>query len=99
MIQFRIRRIEALVNRLAFVLRGTAAPPPKRLQTAQDVMDLIQEQVEAVRAEPSAGALEKARVIGQLAGVARKAIETGELAARLEILEAVLKERSGETKR
>jgi starvation-inducible outer membrane lipoprotein len=99
MIQFRIRRIEALVNRLAFVLRGNAAPPPKRLQTAQDVMDLIQEQVEAVRAEPRAGALEKARIIGQLAGVARKAIETGELAARLEILEAVLKERSGATKR
>ena len=99
MIQFRIRRIEALVNRLAFVLRGNAASPPKRLQTAQDVMDLIQEQVEAVRMEPRAGALEKARVIGQLASVARKTIETGELAARLEILEAVLKERSGETKR
>jgi hypothetical protein len=99
MIKRRIRSLEALVESLAAILAGRTPPPPKRLQTAQDVMDLIQEQVEAVRAEPSAGALEKARVIGQLAGVARKAIETGALAARLEMLEAVLKERSGETKR
>jgi hypothetical protein len=70
-----------------------------RLKTAADVLDLLQEQVEAVRAESEAGTLEKARVVGYLAGVALKAIEAGNLAARLEALEAILKARkNGETK-
>jgi hypothetical protein len=68
-------------------------PPPFRLQTAQDVIDLLQEQVAAVRAEEDAGALEKARAIGFLAGVALRAIEAGNLAARLEALELALKSR------
>ncbi|HZT81631.1 MAG TPA: hypothetical protein VFA26_15500 [Gemmataceae bacterium] len=88
MVEQRLRRLEVLVERLAAALRGPAAPPPRRLQTAQDVIDLLQEQVEAVRAAAGAGAVEKARVIGRLAGLARQAIETGSLAARLERLEA-----------
>ena len=68
-------------------------PIPFRLQTAQDVIDLLQEQVAAVRAEESAGALEKARAVGFLAGVALRAIEAGNLAARLEALELALKKR------
>jgi hypothetical protein len=68
---------------------------PFRLQTAQDVIDLLQEQVEAVRGEQEAGTLEKARTIGYLAGIALKAIENGNLAARLEALETILKQRSG----
>ena len=99
MIGRRVRSLEVLVNRLAALLCGRTPPPPRRLRTAQDVIDLLHEQVEAVRAEPGAGALEKAQVIGRLAGLARKAIETGELAARLEVLEAVLKRRAGETQR
>jgi len=54
---------------------------------------VLEEQVEAVRAEPGAGALEKARAVGYLAGVALRAIEAGNLAARIEMLEAVLKQR------
>jgi hypothetical protein len=65
-----------------------------RLQTAQDVIDLLEEQVRAVRAETEAGTLEKARTIGFLAGVALKAIEAGNLAARIEMLERVLKQRA-----
>jgi len=42
------------------------------------------------------GTLEKARPVGYLAGQARKAIETGTLAARLEMLEKVLEQREGE---
>jgi hypothetical protein len=72
---------------------------PFRLQTAADVIDLIEEQVAAVRAEQQAGALEKARVVGYLAGIALKAIEAGNLAARIEMLEAVLKQRNGDGKR
>lgn len=74
-------------------------PTEFRLQTAQDVIDLLEEQVEAVRAEAGIGALEKARTIGFLAGVALRAIEAGNLAARIEMLERVLKQRSeGEQK-
>lgn len=86
--QRRLRRLENLVERLAAVLCGHTAPPPRQLQTAQDVIDLLQEQVEAVRAVPGTGAVEKARAIGYLAGIARHAIETGNLVARLEVLEA-----------
>ncbi len=68
-------------------------PLPFRLKTAADVIGLIEEQVGAVRAEPLATTLEKARTIGFLAGVALRAIEAGDMAARLEALEAVLKAR------
>jgi hypothetical protein len=85
----RIRRLETMVKQLD----AAEKPPPRRLQTAQDVIDLLQEQVEALRAEPWAGAVQKARAIGYLAGIARKAIETGTLAARLAMLEAVLRQR------
>ena len=80
--------------------RCTALVPlPFRLQTAADVLALIEEQVEAVRAEAEAGTLEKARTVGFLAGVALKAIEAGNLAARVEMLEAVLKQRNGDAER
>jgi hypothetical protein len=58
------------------------------------VIDVLQEQVEAVRAEPEAGTLEKARVIGQLATIALQVIEARDIAARLEALEKVLKSRN-----
>src|SRR5215475_14483158 len=74
----------------------TPVPLPFRLKTAADVLSLLEEQVEAVRAEQGAGTLEKARTVGYLAGVALKAIEAGNLAARIETLEAVLKRRNGE---
>jgi hypothetical protein len=63
------------------------------LQTVQDVIDLLQEQVEAIRAEPWSPTIDKARAIGYLADIARKVIEAGTLAARIELLEAVLKQR------
>jgi hypothetical protein len=42
---------------------------------------------------PWAGPIDKARAIAYLAGVARKAIESGVVAARVEMLEAVLAKR------
>jgi hypothetical protein len=71
----------------------TLVPLPFRLKTAADVLALLAEQVRAVRDEPEAGTLEKARCIGYLSGMALKAIEAGDLAARLEAVEAVLKAR------
>ena len=71
----------------------TAVPLPFRLKTAADVLALLEEQVSAVRAEGAASTLEKARVVGYLAGIALRAIEAGDLAARLEAVEATLKVR------
>ena len=71
----------------------TQLPSEFRLQTAQDILALLAEQIGAVRAEPSAGTLEKARVIGFLAGAALKAVEVSDLSSRLEAMEAVLKAR------
>lgn len=73
----------------------TPVPLPFRLKTAADVLALLEEQVAAVRADAMAGTLEKARTVGYLAGVTLKAIEAGDVAARLEALEAVLKLRGG----
>lgn len=77
----------------------TPVPAALRLATAADVIDLLTEQVEAVRPDADAGALEKARTVGYLAGIALRAIEAGNLATRLEALESVLKQRNGEAKR
>lgn len=90
----RLRRIESLLEIVEEQRRrGQQSLPPRRVQTPQDVIDLLQEQVEAIRQEAMAGTIEKARALGYLAGIARKAIETGNLAARLEMLEAVLRQR------
>ncbi len=71
----------------------TVVPLPFRLKTAADVLALLGEQVAAVRDDPDVGTLERARCIGYLAGVTLKAIEAGDLAARLEAVESVLKAR------
>ena len=76
----------------------TPIPTAFRLKTAADVLQLLEEQVEAVRGDRQAGTLEKARTVGFLAGVALRAIEAGNLAARIEMLEAVLKQRNGDGK-
>jgi hypothetical protein len=89
MINQRLRRIEATLRSGLMPL----APPPRRLQSMQDVIDLLHEQVEAVRSAPWADPIVKARTIAYLAGVACKAIETGVLATRMEMLETVLRQR------
>ena len=66
---------------------------PFRLKTAYDVLALLEEQVNAVRDEPEAGTLEKARTVGYLAGVALKAVEVADLSGRVEAMERVLKSR------
>jgi hypothetical protein len=71
----------------------TPVPLEFRLQTAQDVIDLLAEQIAAVKQDEEAGTLEKARTIGYLLTIALKAIETADLEARIEALERVLGER------
>lgn len=65
---------------------------PARIQTAQDVLDLLEHTINDVR-EADADALVKARCIGYLAGVTLKAIETADLEARVEAVEETLKTR------
>jgi hypothetical protein len=91
----RIQRLETHFNRSNPIPHG----PPRQLQTVHDIIDLLQVQVEAVRAAMGIDTVEKAKTIGYLAGVALKAIQTGTLATRMEALEAVLKQRKGEGKR
>jgi len=78
---------------------GTSRLPAEfRLQRAVDVLDLLDEQVAAVRADEEAGTIAKAKCIGYLAGIALRAIEAGDVAARVEAIEAVLKSRKEKEK-
>ena len=78
---------------------STRLPVEFRLETAGDVIALIENQVQAVLDDAEAGTLAKARCVGYLASVSLKAIECGNLAARLEAVESVLKARkNGEAK-
>jgi len=65
----------------------TLLPVPFKLKTAQDILALLSEQVEAVKNAEEAGTLEKARCIGYLAGISLKAVETAGLEARIDALE------------
>jgi hypothetical protein len=68
-------------------------PEPVRVQTARDVLELLEEQLNLLRADLGLGTVERARAIGSLAGVALRAVETADLEARLAALESVLKAR------
>ena len=65
-------------------------PEPVRIETARDVLTMLGEQVNLVRADINLGTIERARCLGGLAGVALRAVETADLEARLAALEAVL---------
>ena len=66
---------------------------PPALRTPADVLRLLEEMTATVWADPFARPAEKARAVGHLAAVALKAIEANNLAARVELLETVLKQR------
>lgn len=72
----------------------TQLPLEFRLRRAAEVLDMLEEQIAAVVNDPEASALEKARCVGYLAGVTLRAIEAGNVTARLEAVEAVLKDRA-----
>ena len=96
-------RLERLVRNRRLRRPGAEAtrpvPLPVRLKTAADLLTLLEEQITAARGDQEASALERARVVGFLSGIALKAIEAGNLQARLAMLESVLKLRNGEDKR
>ena len=76
---------------------GRTDSPPKltlpdavRIKTARDILELLEEQINLLRADLGLGTIERARTLGALAGVALRAVETADLEARLAALEKVL---------
>jgi hypothetical protein len=72
---------------------GTLRPlldEPTRLRTAEEVLVVIEGQVAALVEDEELGTAERARTVATLAGVALRAVEAANLAARIEAIEAVL---------
>ena len=71
----------------------TQLPTEFRLRTAQDVLELLGEQIEAVRQDQDITTTERARTVGYLCGIALRAVETADMAGRIDALERALKQR------
>jgi hypothetical protein len=73
---------------------GEPAPPlvsgPLRLETAHDLLALLEAQLVAVIADSKLRMAERAQVVGYLATVGLRALEARDLAARVEALERAL---------
>jgi hypothetical protein len=89
------RRVRQLEHRAA-AEAAFAPPPPLPLRDPADVVDLLAEQAEAVRRDPHADPLDRARTLGFVAALALRAMEAAEGRARLEALERALKLRTDE---
>jgi len=81
------------LQRGALTPAQVSIPLEFKLKTAQDILELLAEQICAVKRDPEAGTLEKARTIGYLASIALRAVETAELEARVEAIERMLENR------
>lgn len=81
----RARRAGEIIPRVK-----PAIPSAARAATAADVVRILAGQVEAVRRARRLGVVERARAVGYVASVLLRAIETADLAKRLEELEARL---------
>jgi hypothetical protein len=57
------------------------------------VLELLGEQIEAVRQDQIITTTERARTVGYLCGIALTAVETANMAERLDALERALKQR------
>ena len=68
-------------------------PVEFRAKTAADVLALLNEQLDTLRQDASLGSVERAKAVGYLAGISLRAIEAGDVTARLEALESILKSR------
>src|SRR5690242_19638323 len=82
------RRVQTLEERS---LALPAAPAPMPIESPADVLAVIGEQVNAVRADVLAEPHERARTLGMLCSVALRCIEAKDLDQRLEAVSRVLK--------
>ena len=84
-----VRRVQSLEQRM--VAMKTVMATPTTLDSPADVLALLEEQVNQVRADPLTDPTERARTLGMLAGLALRAMDSRDVAARLEAVERVLK--------
>lgn len=91
-----VRRVQNLESRAPV----RVPPDPERLPVNHpaDLLAWLDEQMNAVRADPLIDANERARTLGFLSTVALRVMEAGETRARLEALERVLKLRQADAK-
>lgn len=82
-----IRRIQHLEVRA----RRVARTVPVDLDQPADVLELLVEQVNALRADADVDPADRARTVGLLAGLALRAMEARDLDERLAAVERVLK--------
>lgn len=68
-------------------------PIELRIQTAQDVLDMLNQQVNAVLADSDISTVEKARCITYMASSMLKAIEQVAIVPRLEAIEDIINSR------
>ena len=87
------RRVVSLEVRAA---REAAFPrvAPRPLQDPADVVGLLAEQAEAVRNDPFADPLDRARTLALIGGLALRAMDAADGRARLEAMERALKARA-----
>ncbi len=86
----RVGHLERHVAREA----GFPAVPPLPLKVPSDVVGLLAEQADAVRRDPHANPLDRARTLALLGGMALRAMDAADGRARLEALERALKARA-----
>src|SRR5947209_15280847 len=82
-----IKRVEHLEVRA----RRVARTIPVALDHPQDVLELLSEQVNELRADASVDPADRARTVGLLSGLALRAMDARDLTARVEAVERVLK--------
>ena len=83
--------VRRVANLEARPVMRVVPPEPVAFDTPADVVAVIAECVNAVRADPAGDPADKARTLGLLSSVALRAMEAKDLAARLEAVERVLK--------
>ncbi len=86
----RVTRLEARAAAEA----AFPAVPPLPLKVPGDVVGLLAEQADAVRRDPHADPLDRARTLALLGGMALRAMDAADGRARLEALERALKARA-----
>ncbi len=92
-----VRRVQTLEDRSLALRPPAAAPVP--LDQPADVLAVLAEQVNAVRADPGVDLTERARTLAFLAGLALRAMDARDGEARLEAVERVLKLRKDQERR
>ena len=86
-----MRRVQGLEARAGTRLMRLVPAEPVPFDSPADVLAVIAEQVNAVRADSATDPVERARTLGLLSGIALRAMESRDVVARLEAVERVLK--------